>query len=273
MTRPEPTRNLARQTLTWSRTSATVAPLSDPRHKGASVTTTQSAPRHTTSGTRRRAPEPPVPQNETEALATVEGAEPVAVPSPRGMARAVLSTLAQPGPLAREAVRLGGHTLRIVRGTDQIAPAPRDRRFADPTWSLHPGYRRLAQSYLAVTESLTGLVDAFEADGADWREVEQARFFFNAFTSALSPTNTLLGNPAAVKRAFETGGRSVRRGMGHMLHDLRHNGGLPTQVDRSAFAVGTNLGDLPRCGRPSRRGHRAHRVRARRPQAYGNARW
>ena len=209
------------------------------------MTTTQSAPRHTTLGSRRRAPEPPVPQTETEALATVEGAEPVAVPSPRGMARAVLSTLAQPRPLAREAARLGGNTLRIVRGTDQIAPAPRDKRFADPTWSLHPGYRRLAQSYLALDGSLKGLVDAYEAGGADWREVEQARFFFNAFLSALSPTNTLLGNPAAVKRAFETGGRSVLRGMGHMLHDLRHNGGLPSQVDRSAYAVGENLGISP----------------------------
>ena len=75
--------------------------------------------------------------------------------------------------------------------------------------------------------------------------MEQARFVLNAFISALAPTNTLLGNPAAVKRAFETGGRSVLRGMGHMLHDLRHNGGLPTQVDRSAFAVGTNLGISP----------------------------
>ena len=30
--------------------------------------------------------------------------------------------------------------------------------------------------------------------------------------SAAAPTNTLLGNPAAVKRAFETGGRSLLRG-------------------------------------------------------------
>ena len=209
------------------------------------MTTTTSAPRHTEPGSRRRAPGSPVPQTGTEALASVEGAEPVAVPSPRGMARAVLSTLAQPGPLAREAAKLGRSTLRIARGTDEIAPAPRDKRFADPTWSLHPGYRRLAQSYLAVTGSLHGLVDAYEAGGADWREVEQARFFLNAFTSALSPTNTLLGNPAAVKRAFETGGRSVLRGMGHLLHDVRHNGGLPTQVDRSAFAVGRNLGISP----------------------------
>jgi polyhydroxyalkanoate synthase len=209
------------------------------------VTTTTAAPRHTTLDRGRRAAEPPVPQNESEALASVEGAETVGVPSPRGMARAVISTLAQPGPLAREAARLGRSTVRILRGTDEIAPAPKDKRFADPAWSMHPGYRRLAQSYLAVTESVNDLLDAYEAGGADWREVEQARFVLNAFTSALAPTNTLLGNPAAVKRAFDTAGRSVLRGMGHMLHDLRHNGGLPTQVDRSAFTVGEDLGVSP----------------------------
>jgi polyhydroxyalkanoate synthase len=64
-------------------------------------------------------------------------------------------------------------------------------------------------------------------------------------TSALAPTNTLLGNPAAVKRAFDTGGRSVVRGVGHMLHDLRRNGGMPRQVDRSAFTVGKDLGVTP----------------------------
>jgi polyhydroxyalkanoate synthase len=186
-----------------------------------------------------------VPHNESEALASVESAEPVGVPSPRGMARAVLSTLAQPKPVAREAARLGRSTVRILLGTEEIAPSPRDKRFVDPAWSTHPGYRRLAQSYLAVTGSLNGLVDAYEARGADWREVEQARFVLNAFTSALAPTNTLLGNPAALKRAFDTGGRSVLRGMGHMLHDLRKNGGLPTQTDRGAFTVGEDLGISP----------------------------
>jgi polyhydroxyalkanoate synthase subunit PhaC len=213
--------------------------------KGSPVTTTTPAPLPASTDSERRAQEPPVPQTESEALASVENAEPVAVPTSRGMAHAVLSTLAQPRPLAREAAELGRTTARILRGTAEIAPAPRDKRFADATWSSNPGYRRLVQSYLALTGSLTRLVDAYEAGGADWREVEQARFVLNAFTSALAPTNTLVGNPAALKRAFETGGRSVLRGAGHMLHDLRHNGGLPAQTDRSAFTVGKDLGVTP----------------------------
>ncbi len=187
----------------------------------------------------------PTPQDEGEALASVENAEPVGIPTPRGMARSVLSVLTQPLPLVREAVHLTGDAVRILLGTDRIAPSPKDKRFADPAWSENPAYRRLAQSYLATTGSLHRLVDAYEARGGDWREVEQARFLFTALTSALAPTNTLAGNPAALKKAFDTGGRSVLRGVGHMLDDLRSNGGMPTQVDRSAFTVGKDLGVTP----------------------------
>jgi polyhydroxyalkanoate synthase len=209
------------------------------------VTTTTSTPGDAASEIGPGRAETPVPQTESQALASVESAEPIGVPSPRGMARAVVSTLAQPRPLAREAARLGRSTVRILRGTEEFAPSPKDKRFVDPAWSTHPGYRRLAQTYLAATGSLKGLVDAYEARGADWREVEQARFVLNAFTSALAPTNTLVGNPAAMKRAFDTGGRSVLRGFGNMLSDLRHNGGLPTQTDRSAFTIGRDLGISP----------------------------
>ena len=187
----------------------------------------------------------PVPTSEAEALASVEAAEPVALPSPRGMARGLFSVFARPRPLAREVARLGRDPARILRGTDDISPSPRDKRFADPAWSGNPGYRRLAQGYLALTAALSRLVDDFEADGADWREVEQARFVLNAVASAMAPTNTLLGNPAALKRAFDTGGRSLVRGARNVLTDLVRNGGMPAQVDRSAFTVGTDLGVTP----------------------------
>src|SRR4051794_20749645 len=97
---------------------------------------------------------PPVPESEAEALATVEGAEPVGIPAPRGIARSLLSVLAQPGPLVREAGRLSRATVRIARGTDDIAPSPRDKRFGDPAWSTNPVYRRLAQEYLTLNDGL-----------------------------------------------------------------------------------------------------------------------
>src|SRR3954452_1876715 len=126
---------------------------------------------------------PPVPDSEAEALATVEGAEPVGIPAPRGIARSLFSVLSQPGPLVREAGRLGRATVRIARGTDDIVPPPKDKRFGDPAWSANPVYRRLAQEYLALSDGLNRLVDEYEASGADWREVEQARFVVNAIRS------------------------------------------------------------------------------------------
>ncbi len=185
------------------------------------------------------------PDDPTETPVAADGGEPVALPSPRGMVRGVVATLARPRPVAREAARLGRDAVRILRGTDEIAPSPKDERFADPAWSLHPGYRRLAQSYLATAAAAGRLVDDFEAGGADWREVEQVRFVLTALTAALAPTNTLVGNPAALKRAFDTAGLSLARGTRNALRDLVRNGGLPAQVDRSAFTVGRDLGVTP----------------------------
>ncbi len=207
------------------------------------TTTTEQSRR--TPDDREQRPAQPAPQDEPEALASVEGAEATGLPSPRGMARGLLTTFTQPRPVAREVVRLGRDSLRILRGTDEITPSPKDKRFADPAWSSHPGYRRLLQSYLATSGSLDRLVADFEAGGADWREVEQVRFVLNALTSAMAPTNTLLGNPAALKRAFDTAGLSLARGFRNVLHDLVRNGGLPRQVDRSAFTVGEDLGITP----------------------------
>jgi polyhydroxyalkanoate synthase len=176
-----------------------------------------------------------------EPLPPPESAEPVAVPTVGGVVEGVAATLLRPRVLARETLHLGRELAAILRGTDEIEPAA-DKRFADPAWTSNPAYRRLGQSYLALGSSLTRLIDRYEADGGDWHDVERARFAVNALTSAISPTNTLLGNPAAIKRAWDTGGRSVVRGLSHLVEDLRHNGGMPTQTDRSAFTVGRDLG-------------------------------
>lgn len=185
------------------------------------------------------------PLDEADVVESVAGADAVGIPSAGALVKAVVAPLAQPGPLTRELARLAAQQVAIARGRSELAPSPRDKRFSDPTWSLNPGYRRLAQSYLSVAESLTRLVDEYERGGADWHDVEKARFAVQALTSLLAPTNTLLGNPAAVKRAFETGGRSVLRGARHLLQDVRHNGGMPAQTDRSAFVVGEDLAVTP----------------------------
>src|SRR5207249_9272799 len=73
----------------------------------------------------------------------------------------------------------------------------------------------------------------------------KATFALPPLVDALAPTNFLATNPAALKRAFETGGVSLMRGLRNFMTDLTTNGGLPRQVDRSAFTVGKNIAATP----------------------------
>ena len=74
---------------------------------------------------------------------------------------------------------------------------------------------------------------------------ERARFALSLLTEASAPTNTLLGNPSALAKAVQTRGQSLVTGLRHAGHDLRHNGGMPAQVDTRPFRVGGNLAVTP----------------------------
>ncbi|MGQ0576406.1 MAG: alpha/beta fold hydrolase [Pseudonocardia sp.] len=165
-------------------------------------------------------------------------------PAPRtGLLGAAARVAATVPVLAGAGTRLVGELAGVVLGRSELRPAKGDRRFADPTWSDNPGYRRLMQSYLAVCRATDEVVEG--ADLPDWQARERARFVATVITSALAPTNTLPGNPAALKRTFETGGASLVRGTRTMLSDVRHRRGLPQQVDRHAFTVGEDLAVTP----------------------------
>ncbi len=122
------------------------------------------------------------------------------------------------------------------------APAKGDKRFDDLAYAENPFYFLLAQQYLLTRRLVDELLDAagLEAD----REAK-ARFAASFLLDALAPTNTPQGNPAALRRAFDTGGKSLLRGARNMLHDIRHNGGWPSQVDASGFEVGVNMAATP----------------------------
>jgi polyhydroxyalkanoate synthase len=177
-------------------------------------------------------------------LDAVEAGEAIGVPTALGLARGLGRAFIRPGPVARQAGRLTLDLTKVLRGTDELRPPPKDKRFADPAWSDNAFYRRWSQAYVAVVKALNGLVDDMETN-ADWHDVERARFAMNILTSAVAPTNMLSGNPAALKRAFETGGRSVVRGLANMASDVRRNGGMPSQTDRTAFTVGEDLAVTP----------------------------
>ena len=123
-----------------------------------------------------------------------------------------------------------------------IEPARGDRRFKDAAWQENPVYSGMLQGYLLWSRMMRELVDVAELDRSTDRK---ARFAVDAMIDALAPTNTLIGNPAALRRAFETGGRSVQDGMERFLDDVAHNEGRPRQVDLSEFEIGTDLATSP----------------------------
>ncbi len=168
-----------------------------------------------------------------------------------GLAKGVGRAVAQPGPLTRQVTQLAVNITSVALGTSDLDPGPKDRRFSDPAWRSNPLYRRWMQGYVALADSLDALVDELDETDTDWRDVERARFAVGVLSSSIAPTNFLPGNPAALKVAFDTMGRSLVRGARNFVDDARHNGGFPSQTDRSAF-VGRHgprdharLGGLP----------------------------
>jgi polyhydroxyalkanoate synthase subunit PhaC len=149
---------------------------------------------------------------------------------------------ARPRRVGSEAARTGLELGRVVAGRSELKPPAGDRRFADLAWNDNPLYRRLMQGYLALVAAAHRLVDEARLDQLDNR---RAHFGVALLADALAPTNALLSNPAAVKRAFETAGMSLIRGARNLVQDLRHNGGMPATVDKRPFQVGGNVAVSP----------------------------
>jgi polyhydroxyalkanoate synthase len=124
------------------------------------------------------------------------------------------------------------------------APAGRggDKRFAAPEWHTNPVYRTLKEAYLLASDWLLKQ-GAAQADGMDEAERRRLDFHLRQFVDAMSPTLLLASNPAALRRAMETGGASLADGARNLMADLKE--GRLSMVDATAFAPGRNLALSP----------------------------
>jgi len=154
-------------------------------------------------------------------------------------ARMVLTqAIKQPIHSVKHVTHFGLELKNVLFGKSELQPASDDRRFADPAWSQNPLYKRYLQTYLAWRKELHSWIDDSSLSPKD---IARGHFVINLMTEAMAPTNTA-ANPAAVKRFFETGGKSLLDGLSHLAKDLVHNGGMPSQVNMGAFEVGKSLG-------------------------------
>jgi polyhydroxyalkanoate synthase subunit PhaC len=152
---------------------------------------------------------------------------------------------AHPRQVAKGMFKLGSDLIKIALGQSERAPDPSDKRFSDATWNDNFIYRSLMQAYLSWREATLDLAKGDSVDGGSWKVAAQERFAVSLLTEAIAPTNTLFGNPAALKRAFETGGMSLLAGLRNFFDDLWDNGGMPSQVDKRPFKVGENIAPTP----------------------------
>ncbi|MEA2732097.1 MAG: poly[(R)-3-hydroxyalkanoate] polymerase subunit PhaC [Acetobacteraceae bacterium] len=122
-----------------------------------------------------------------------------------------------------------------------VPPGSGDKRFAAPEWQGNPAYRTLKELYLLASDWL--LHQTSEADDLSPAERQRLDFHLRQFVDAMSPTLLLASNPAALRRAVETGGTSLAEGVRNLLRDLKE--GKLRMVDTTAFAPGRNLALTP----------------------------
>src|SRR5450631_2913490 len=169
----------------------------------------------------------------------VVGTDSSSVPSARELIAGVTSMLAQGSLVGHEAKALAEELVRIGRGRSEVQPKRGDGRFRDPAWEDNAVFHRLEQAYLAACQASDNLVDTLEEK--DWAHAQKARFLMGIVTSTTAPTNVLIANPAAMKRARDTRGASLAKGFTNWLSDVRGHGGMPSTAKPGVLNVGKDL--------------------------------
>lgn len=121
------------------------------------------------------------------------------------------------------------------------APDLDDPRFVDPAWREDPYFSRLRRAYFAWTRTLDRWIDQAELEGMDR---QRAAFLLEIAKEVFAPVNSPY-TPETIKRAIETRGESLVKGIGNFLDDQAHNHGYPAIADRSAFKVGVDVAPTP----------------------------
>lgn len=148
----------------------------------------------------------------------------------------------QPTKVAGRVGALAAELGRVAIGTSEVAPARRDRRFADPAWMQNPLLRRTVQAYLASGQTINGIVKDVPMS---WEDSERLNFAVTNVVEALAPSNNPFISPVAWKALIDSGGGNVIKGPVNLVKELSSSPRIPTMVDTDAYAVGTDLAITP----------------------------
>src|ERR1700710_2572911 len=150
--------------------------------------------------------------------------------------------------LGKAYLDLWGSSMRRLVGEEAppaIAPAPRDKRFADPEWKSNQFFDFVMQAYLLSTRWANDLVR--EAEGLDPHTRKKAEFYVQQISNALAPSNFVLTNPEVLRETLASNGDNLVRGMKMLAEDIQAGGGTLRirQSDPSNLDVGVNMATTP----------------------------
>ena len=151
-------------------------------------------------------------------------------------------TASDPQKSFKHARSFSEDVVQILTGKSELAPNPRDKRFMDTAFTFNPFYKAGMQYFLAVEKGTKPWIDDLNLDAL---EKDRASFISQIVIDALSPTNSFAGNPMAQKRAIDSGGLSLIKGLRNAYEDMTKNQGMPSQVNKKPFTLGENVAMSP----------------------------
>jgi len=110
------------------------------------------------------------------------------------------------------------------------SPLAADRRFSSEAWTGNPLSQFAAAAYLLNAQALSRLADAVQGDEKTRARV---RFAVEQWLAASAPSNFLALNPEAQKKALDTQGQSLSKGLENLIHDMGQ--GHVSMTDESVF--------------------------------------
>ena len=139
-----------------------------------------------------------------------------------------------------ELIRQTTSKLYNINIEEVIQPSKKDKRFRDKEWSEQIYFNFIKQAYLITSDWAQKLVD--EITGLDEKTHKKLKFFTRELINSASPANFALTNPAAIKKAIETKGQSLAKGLQYLSMDIMDGSIKMTSGD---FKVGKNIGISP----------------------------
>ena len=124
----------------------------------------------------------------------------------------------------------------MTQGVMVQAPASGDKRFSGAAWETNPVAAFTAAMYLLNSRTLLAMTDAVDSDA---KTRNRLRFAVEQGLAAAAPSNFLAFNAEAQKKAIETKGESIAKGMQNLMNDMRQ--GHVSMTDESLFTVGQNV--------------------------------